>query len=72
MDKIAVSHHRAVAVSGGAVFIATSVDHGVDISGKVVGKNIVLHVRAPFEVSGGASITGALHSPERIRYIFEW
>lgn len=38
MDQIAVSHDGAVAVAGDAVFKAAGVEHGVDVSGEVVGK----------------------------------
>lgn len=42
MDQIAIPHDGAVAVSRGTVFKAAGVDHGINIPGKIIGKNIVL------------------------------
>lgn len=57
MDQIAVSHDGAVTVAGDAVFKAAGVDHGVDVSGEVVGKDVVLHLFSFFgEADAGKNI----------------
>lgn len=47
VNQIPIAHNRAVTVAGGAVFITAGVDHGVNVSGKIVGKVIVLHKKFP-------------------------
>ena len=36
MDQIAAADYRTIAVGGSAGFIAAGIDHGVQISGKVI------------------------------------
>ena len=43
MDEVAAAYDGTIAVGRLAGLIPAGVDHGVQISGKIIGKNIVFH-----------------------------